>query len=281
MTAAATRTTVAATSATTLRGATVAFRLNLLVAAQYRANLLVWSVVSILQAVVLLSVWSAVADAGGGSTGGYTAAEFAGYFLAMLALREFIATPTLVGEFSGYVRRGILATHLLRPLHPLAYIAGGMVAYRLQSAIVMPFVALALALAFGAEFATTPSAAAALLVVVPLAFWTKLLVDAIVACSAMWLVRIDGIRSIYAMTMLLLGGQFAPLSAMPDTVATIARLLPFYWTVGFPTELAIGRVAPSEALVGTAVLAGWSLVLYLVLQPVWRRGTRAYEAVGQ
>jgi ABC-2 type transport system permease protein len=145
----------------------------------------------------------------------------------------------------------------------------------------MPFVALALSLAFGAEVATTPGAAAALLVVVPLAFWTKLLVDAIVACSAMWLVRIDGIRSIYAMVMLLLGGQFAPLSAMPDAVATIARLLPFYWTVGFPTELAIGRVDPSQALFGAAVLAGWSILLYLVLQPVWRAGTRAYEAVGQ
>ena len=49
------------TTRRTVVGAFVSLRMNLLIAAQYRVNLVIWLFVSVLQAVVYLAVWQAVA----------------------------------------------------------------------------------------------------------------------------------------------------------------------------------------------------------------------------
>lgn len=265
----------------TLHGATSSARANLLEAAQYRASTFIWSGVRILQAVVHISVWRAVAGAGGGTTSGYTADEFTGYFLVMLCLTQIVLTPTPIGEFSTWVRSGLLGSHMLRPVHPFATLSGGAIAHRMQSALVMPVIAAVLLLTFGATIDLRADALLALVVVVPLAMLTKLMADCVFACSAMWLTRIDGLRGMYNVVLFLLAGQFAPLDVLPDTMATIARALPFYWTLGYPAELAIGVADPADSWIAIAVLSAWSIALYLLLQPIWRAGTRAYEAVGQ
>lgn len=261
------------------RGAAAAVRLNLIVSSQYRANMAMWSVASILQIVVYLSVWQAVANSGG-AAGGYTAAQFAGYFLVLLFVREMTMT-WMPYEVSGYVRSGKLSPMLLRPLHPLAYIASGMVAFRIQSTMVTIPIAVMLFVAFDAQVDTSPAALlVGLLLVLPLASCTRFLADTLLAITALWLTRIDGIRGIYYLLLLLLGGQFAPLSVLPGALEATAKALPFYWTLGYPTELLVGRATLADAWIGMAVLAAWSTVLLFALQVVWRRGIRAYEAVG-
>ncbi len=273
-------TALASTVHRNVRGSIASGRVNLIEAAQYRVSSLIWAVVSILQAVVYLSVWSAVADAGGGSTGGFTPGEFAGYFLVVLCLRTIVVTPTPMGEFATNVRSGLLAAHLLRPVHPLAALSGAALAHRIQSALAMPAIALVLMVAFDATIDVRGVAWFALLLVVPLAILTKLLADSLLACLAMWLTRIDGVRGVYNLVIILLGGQFAPLDVLPDTMATVSRALPFYWTLGYPAELAIGRAPLADIWIAIAVLGAWSIALYTLVQPVWRAGTRAYEAVG-
>lgn len=255
-------------------------RLNLVVAAQYRVNLAVWLLVSVLQCVVYLSVWQAVAEANGGSAGGYTVAEFAGYFLVVLVVQRLVAGISIVGEFSGYVRRGTLSTHLLRPLHPFAYVFGGMLAYNVQYLLTLPPIFAILFVMFEPDMSASPQALAVAAVLLPLALLTKVMCDTVVACTAMWLTRIDGLRGMYGLSILLMGGHLAPLPLLPDTMQLIAKVLPFYWMLGFPTELIIGRAPISDTWIAIAVLSAWSIVLYTLLQPVWRAGTRAYEAVG-
>lgn len=264
----------------TLRGVLVALRLNLLVAAQYRVNLFVWLTVSVLQTVVYLSVWQSVAAANGGSTEGFTTAQFAGYYIVMLVVVQLVGSVSIVGEFSGYVRRGTLSIHLMRPLHPFAYVLGGMLAFRVQFLLTLPPVVLALWLAFDAEVDIRLAALLAMFAIVPLAVATKVMCDAMVACSAMWLTRIDGLRGMYGMVILLLSGHLVPLALMPDAMQSLARVLPFYWMLGFPTELVIGLAPLTDIGFAIAVLGAWSIALYTLLQPTWRAGTRAYEAVG-
>lgn len=270
---------VLATIRHTARGSLAATRLNLAVAAQYRANMAVWSVASLLQIVVYLSVWRAVADASGGSAGGYTAGAFAGYFLVLLVVRELTMT-WMPWEFAGYVRKGSLSPLLLRPLHPVVYVGSGMIAYRFQSmAMTIPAAGI-LFLFFDATIDSSWRALLAAVLVIPLASATRFLADTMLALTSMWLVRIDGIRGIYYTFLLLLGGQFAPLAVLPEWLQAVAKALPFYWTLGYPTELLVGRAPVGDAWIAAAVLAAWTLGLFALMQPTWRAGTRAYEAVG-
>jgi ABC-2 type transport system permease protein len=267
-----------ATMRSTLRGGLAEVRRSLLVQTQYRANMAIWTIASVLQIVVYLSVWSAVADATG-STGGYTASTFAGYFLVLLLVREFTYSwvPYMLADD---VRSGRLSTRLMKPLHPIAQLCGDMVSHRIYSVTLLVPIAAILAVTFDASIDARPWAIAVAAIVLPLAALVRLLVDSLFALTSMWLVRIDGIRNMYYLLLLLLGGQFAPIDVLPQWLQPVALALPFYWTLGYPTELLVGRASIDDAWIGIAVLAAWAVGTLAVLQPAWRASTRAYEAVG-
>ena len=255
-------------------------RIGMIQLTQYRASFAIWALSSTLQAVVAMAVWQAVAVADGGSTGGYDAGAFAGYFVVALIVRELTFTG-IVYHLPNRVETGKFAIYLLRPLHPLVQTYGASFANSIQSLFFVVPIAVALTYLFDATISPSPAAVAAAVVLLPFAIIARASADSMVAITSFWLVRISGIRGIYFMCTLLLGGQFAPLAVLPDWLATIARALPFYWSLGFPVELLMGRANASEAFTGIAVLAAWSIVLLVLLQPAWRAGTRAYESVGQ
>lgn len=263
-----------------MRAGLAHFRVTLQSLGHYRANLAVWNVVSVLQVLVYLSVWSAVARASGGTVDGYDAGAFAAYYVAMLVIRT-VTVPSIIWRTMGEVRRGTFAILLLRPHHPfLAIHTGEFAATVLSVANVLVF-AVPIALVFGAAFDASAAAMLAAAALVPFAIVTRYLMDSLVATLAFRFVRIEGIRALHLLALLFLGGQFAPLDVFPDALATVARALPYYWTLGFPVELFVGRAPLADAWTGLLVLAAWSTALYLAFRVAWSRGVRALESVGQ
>jgi len=81
--------------------------------------------------------------------------------------------------------------------------------------------------------------------------------------------------------LLFLSGQIAPLSILPRAVQIAAKILPFYWTIGFPTELLLGKVTVAGAFIGIGVQIVWLVIAVFLVRFVWRLGVKAYSAVGQ
>jgi len=75
-------------------------------------------------------------------------------------------------------------------------------------------------------------------------------------------------------------GQVAPLSLLPGPIRTLASALPFRWMVSFPIELLLGRLTPSQALVGLGAQVAWLAACFILLKMMWRAGVRVYSAVG-
>jgi ABC-2 type transport system permease protein len=50
--------------------------------------------------------------------------------------------------------------------------------------------------------------------------------------------------------------------------------------VSFPVEVLLGRLGPSDIVIGYVAQAGWIGASLLVLRLAWRAGTRKYSAVG-
>lgn len=254
---------------------TVAF---IKIAVQYRAELAIWGIAGVVQAVVYLAVWRAVALSGGGTVGGYDAAHFAGYFLVLLLVRD--VTYTWVPyQFPDSVRDGSLSPRLLLPSHPLLRISVDVFCFRAQSTVFLIPVTIALFALYGARVETTWQGAVAGFAVLPLASLVRLVADSLLALAGFWLTRIDGLRGLYYTVLLFMGGQFAPIDVLPGWLQEVARALPFYWCLGYPIELLVGRADPGEALVGIAIVAAWALGLYVLLLLAWRRGVARYGAV--
>ncbi len=94
------------------------FKTSLAVMLQYRASLVIWLISHLLEPLVYLVVWSAVATARGGSVGGYGSAEFASYFI-LLMLVNHVTYTWVMYEYEYRVRHGSLSFALLRPVHPI------------------------------------------------------------------------------------------------------------------------------------------------------------------
>ncbi|MDF2759783.1 MAG: hypothetical protein K0S99_2417, partial [Thermomicrobiales bacterium] len=100
------------------------------------------------------------------------------------------------------------------------------------------------------------------------------------ASIAFWVTRVNAINQLYFVVFLFLSGFVAPLDLLPGPVRAIAELLPFYQMLGFPVELLLGRLSPTQALVGFGAQLGWLALALLLLNVTWARGVRQYSAVG-
>jgi ABC-2 type transport system permease protein len=246
---------------------------------QYRASLAIWMIGHVLEPLVYLIVWSTVANTGGGSVGDYTTGEFAGYFI-LLMLVNHVSYTWIMYEFEYRIREGFLSFALLKPVHPIHSDIADNLSSKLITFPFMLLVAAGLALIFHPSISPPLWAIVASIPALLLAFLVRFLLEWTLAQAAFWTTRVSAINQTYFVLMLFLSGQMAPLTLFPSSIQTVAALLPFRWTIGFPVELLLGRLSPVEALMGLGAQAVWLVVSFVLVRIVWRAGVRIYSAVG-
>lgn len=246
---------------------------------QYRGALVIWMLGLVLAPVIYLAVWSAVARSQGGSVDGFTAAQFAGYFLVTMLVNH--ATFTWIAwEFEWRIRQGALSPLLLRPVHPIHRDIADNLSFKLLTlAIAIPIAAL-VAVAVRPAWDPAVWSSLAFVPVLALAIAGRFAFEWTLALAAFWTTRVEPLNRLYFVLTLFLSGQAAPLALLPDPVRLLAEWLPFRWFVAFPVELLLGRVGPQATLFGIAAQVGWLAVGVVLLRIVWARGIRCYGAVG-
>jgi ABC-2 type transport system permease protein len=255
------------------------FKTTLASQVQYRAALVIWLIGHVLEPLIYLVVWSVVCAARGGRVGGFTTGDFAAYFI-LLMLVNHVTYTWIMYEYEYRVRHGALSFALLRPVHPIHSDIADNVSSKLITLPGMLLTALGLVLLFRPTFQFVPWAVVASLPALMLAFLLRFLVEWTLALAAFWTTRVSAINQMYFVAALFLSGQVAPLSLFPHTIKVAAAILPFYWMIGFPVELLLGRLTPSQAWTGLVAQAVWLAVSLVLVRIVWRAGVRVYSAVG-
>ncbi len=246
---------------------------------QDRGALVIWLLGLVLEPTIYLVVWSTVARSQGGEVDGFTAGDFAAYFLAVMMINH--ATFTwIMWEFEYRVRQGQLSPLLLRPVHPIHRDIADNATYKLLTLPVVLAVAALLALAFRPSFAPVPWSVLAFVPALVMAFAVRFGLEWTLAMTGFWTTRVTALNQIYYVAFLFLSGQAVPLALLPDPVRLAATLLPFRWFLAFPVELALGWLTPGQTLIGFASQAAWLAIILASLRLVWRRGVRQYSAVG-
>ena len=255
-------------------------RTSISVELQYRASMAIWLLGGVLGPIVYLVVWSSVAKGGAsGQVGGYSAGDFAAYFIATMLIGHITFTWHMY-DFERRIRQGEFSPLLLRPVHPVHTDLADNMAYKLVSLTVMLPAAAVLALIFHPTWRPSAVDLAALLPALAMAFAIRFLVEWTVALAAFWVTRTAAVNQVYELVLVFLSGQVAPLSLLPAPLPSVAAVLPFRWMVAFPVQLALGRVPPAQIPVGLAAQAAWCLGSLGLMHLVWRAGIRRYSAVG-
>jgi ABC-2 type transport system permease protein len=255
------------------------FKTTLASQVQYRAALVIWLIGHVLEPLIYLIVWSVVSTSTGSPVGGFTTGDFAAYFI-LLMLVNHVTYTWIMYEYEYRVRQGALSFALLRPVHPIHSDIADNVSSKLITLPGMLLTAVALALLFKPTFHFVPWAVVASLPALILAFLLRFLVEWTLALAAFWTTRVSAINQMYFVVVLFLSGQVAPLSLLPRALQVAGAVLPFYWTIGFPVELLLGRLTLTQACTGLAAQAVWVALSLVLVRFVWRAGVRAYSAVG-
>jgi ABC-2 type transport system permease protein len=246
---------------------------------QYRASLVIWMIGHVLEPLVYLVVWSTVSTSQGGAVGDYSTRQFAGYFI-MLMLVNNVSYTWIMYEFEYRVREGALSFALLRPVHPIHTDIADNLSSKVLTMPMMVLIAVGLSLIFHPLLAPPLWAIAAAVPVLGLAFLIRFLLEWCLALAAFWTTRVSAINQTYFVLILFLSGQVAPLTLFPQPIQLLAAILPFRWMLGFPVELLLGRLTPTDALIGLGAQAAWLGVSLILMTVMWKAGTRVYTAVG-
>jgi ABC-2 type transport system permease protein len=173
-----------------LRALYAAFlRVAIAIELQYRASSVIWLLGVIVEPVIYLAVWSAVAEAQGGEIGGFGPHEFAAYYLVLTLVNQ-ITQGWHMWEFQYRVQQGQFAFLLLRPVHPIHGDLAENLAHKAVMQVVLLPVLGALALVFAPRFASDPLALALFLPALTLAFALRFVVEWTLALACFWTTRI-------------------------------------------------------------------------------------------
>ncbi len=255
------------------------FKKTFAVQLQYRASLLIWLISTVLEPLIYLVVWSTVAEASGGSVGGFTPGDFAAYYIAFMII-DHLTFTWIMWEYDYRIRMGQLSTMLLRPIHPIHEDIADNITYKVLTLVVLVPVTGLLIWLFSPAFNTQPWAVAAFIPALLLSFLVRFMLGWSLAMIAFWTTRTAALNNSFYVLELFLSGRIAPLAVLPTGLQTMAMLLPFRWALAFPVELLLGRLTAGEALVGFGMQALWLTICLIFMRLIWQAGVRKYAAFG-
>ena len=252
------------------------WRLGVAEALAYRATMLVWILTTTFP-LVSLALWHSLAA--DGPIGDYGREDFVAYFVAAFLVRQLTAS-WVVWDLSAQIASGDLSTLLMRPVHPLLHhLMSNLAALPVRMLLAGPLGVLVLLIAGGVAVEPGPHLLAAPLAIA-LAWLLNLSVQICVACLAFWVTSSAALFEVWLGLYMVLSGYAVPTSLFPAGLAAVVRYLPFHAALGFPVELTIGRLSAAEIAVGFGLQGLWLAVFGGLALWLWRRGLRAYGAVG-
>jgi ABC-2 type transport system permease protein len=264
----------------TLRAYPTLLRVGFAEAIAYRAEMLVWMLTNTMP-LVNLALWHAVARSG--PIGGFGQQDLVAYFLGALLVRQ-VTGSWVLWEMSRDIRTGALSMRLLRPVHPLiAYSAENLSALPLRAGLVVPIVAVAIALAPGARLGHDPVEWALLPAALVGAWLITFLTMTMMGTLGFFIEQSASVFEVWLALYFSLSGYLFPLeffAARAPWVVRAARALPFYAMNGFPIELMLGLRTRAEALRSLALEWAYVAAFLVATAALWRAGMKRYNAYG-
>lgn len=256
-------------------------RLEILVMLQYRGEMILWALWGVVYPAVAIAMWGAAVEgsADGVAIGDYGPRQFAAYFLCTMIVGHF-GTAWDVYEMGYRIKSGDYSTRLVRPVPPVwEHLAANLAFKLITFAVLVP---LWVAVAWITRPAFDSSTVHVLVGVVATVLGSAMnfLWGFILALTAFWVTRTDGIAQAWFGGGLFFGGRLAPLAILPALLQDVAAFLPFQWMIWFPCAALMGQWPADRLAAGLLAQLAWLAGGVVVFRWAWPIAVRRYSAVG-
>ena len=244
----------------------------------YRASGLIWVMTDVTTAVTMPLVWATAAKSG--AIAGFETGDFVLYYLCMLLVQCF-AVSHLMWDVAVEIKEGTFSNTLLRPVDWTILMFVRNFAWRIfRPVLFLPFFVLFLFLYRGylgdAHVVLSPAFFLSLLLGHLVSFFLGIAISMV----ALFTQEAMSIFELYYLPMMLLSGNVFPIAVLPLWAQNVAHALPFYATVGAPTEMLVGRTPASQVPTILLTQLVWIVVCYALYRALWTKGLKAYAGVG-
>ena len=255
------------------------FKIDLASMFAYRGAIAIWTLGLIFYPIITLVVWTTVAKSQGGSAGGFTAGEYAAYFVVLMVVNH-LTFIWQSWEQEWRIRTGWYSPILLRPVHPIHQDVTVNLTFKLLGLIAVIPSAIVLSFVFDAKYDSSALDIIAFVPALIMAMLLRFVFEWTLGLLAFWVTKTSAMLHLYGALSLFLAGQIAPLQLFPDSVQVVASILPFRWMLSFPVEVLLGQRSGLEMLGGLAMQLLWTVLSFVGLKLLWTRAVARYSAVG-
>lgn len=267
------------TTASSLRIIRRLIAIDLSTAMVYRGEFLLYMISAVLGPTISLMIWRTALSSGADLP---VDAEYLTTYFVLLGVVSMLTSSWISGFLAESIRDGNLSIWIVRPgsTHfngvannlsekmmkgvALVPLIGG-VSWLVRDAISLPGDPVRWAM-----FTVSVLAAAVMVYAM----------DVLVGSLAFWLDDVTGIDRGRGLIIGVLRGQLVPLALFPVWAQGVMDVQPFRFTLSFSLELIVGDLAGSDLAIGMVLQIVYAAMFLLAAILVWRRGLRAYTAVG-
>lgn len=244
---------------------------------EYRAGMMIWILANTLP-LVMMAIWMSLANQG--PVGGYTASDFAAYYLALLLVRQ-LTTVWVAWELDNDIRMGDLSPKLLRPINPIHdHLALHLADKLFRLVTVVPLILLPMVLIPGLAYPLSLSSGTLFAISLTFAFALRFVSQYCIGLLSFWMTQSLAINEMFFAGMLMFGGVIAPLALFPPVIAKWANYLPFRYMLALPAEILLGNLSGTQLQKALAGQGAWLVFFALLAWLLWKVGVKRYSAVG-
>ena len=266
------------------------FRAGMKIEIAYKAQIVMWAVISVLEVLMVLFLYGAVyrsAEGGAGAViGGFTFNEIIVYMITSFMFSFIMGGGDTAYNIYTDVREGTISGSLTKPVsYRLKHLSTALGALTFQSAaLLLPFLTVCYAIFLSTGMLTvTPWAfASSVLAFLLFTLLAVLINDAIGYFTGMMVFFTDhlfGLNMVRNTLSGFLGGRLLPLSYM-GTLGVIFSFTPFAFLNSVPVLTLMGKLSGTDVLLYLGIAVLWLIFIELSGNLAYRHGVRRLTVQG-
>lgn len=215
---------------------------------------------------------------------GYDREKILTYVFAILIVKAFVLSARAV-DVAGDITSGELTNYLLKPVSYFKYWFTRDISSKVLNLLfaAVEFSILYIILRPPFFFQTNASNLIAFAISIAIAVFIFFTLLFIVSAVPFWAPGLGwGVHFLVTVIIVeFLSGSLFPINILPGNIYSFLLLTPFPYLIFFPIQVYLGNIAGSEFFRGLLIAVVWSVVLWLIMKAVWKKGLMAYQAWGR
>ena len=237
-----------------------------------------------LQIFLVFFLWDTVFAQPGRVLFGYDRAKILTYVFGLLIVRAFVLATRAV-DIAGEISRGELSNYLLKPISYFKYYLTRDISSKSLNLIFAFFETVALYFILKPPFflQTNPVNLFAFVLSISIAILIFFVMLFIISSIPFWIPEAGwGMHFLITVVVVeFLSGALFPLDILPEVIQNVLNLTPFPYLIFFPLQVYLGKIVGFSLVRGIAISGFWVVILYFVMNNVWRRGLKVYQSHGR